>query len=108
MKVEVKTLDAKKSGDVELNDAIFGIEPRADILHRVVTGSLKSAVHPLPPPVSAAMSPAPARSSAVRKAAVWPVTAIAVLRSLSVVVRPMVSAPALSVTTSTRRFVRSA
>ena len=41
MKVEVKTLDAKKSGDVELNDAIFGIEPRADILHRVVTWQLE-------------------------------------------------------------------
>ena len=41
MKVEVKTLDAKKSGDVELNDAIFGIEPRTDILHRVVTWQLE-------------------------------------------------------------------
>jgi large subunit ribosomal protein L4 len=41
MKVEVKTLDAKKSGDVELNDAIFGVEPRGDILHRVVTWQLE-------------------------------------------------------------------
>jgi large subunit ribosomal protein L4 len=41
MKVEVKTLDAKKSGDVELNDAVFGLEPRADILHRVVTWQLE-------------------------------------------------------------------
>jgi large subunit ribosomal protein L4 len=41
MKVEVKTLDAGKSGDVELNDAVFGLEPRADILHRVVTWQLE-------------------------------------------------------------------
>jgi len=41
MKVEVKTLDAKTAGDVELNDAIFAIEPRADILHRVVTWQLE-------------------------------------------------------------------
>jgi len=41
MKVDVKTLDAKASGDVELNDAIFGVEPRADILHRVVTWQLE-------------------------------------------------------------------
>lgn len=41
MKVEVKTLDAGKAGDVELNDAIFGVEPRADILHRVVTWQLE-------------------------------------------------------------------
>ncbi|MBX3594458.1 50S ribosomal protein L4 [Sphingomonas sp.] len=40
MKVKVQTLDAKASGDVELNDAVFGVEPRADILHRVVTWQL--------------------------------------------------------------------
>lgn len=36
MKVDVKTLDAKKAGSVELDDSIFGLEPRADILHRMV------------------------------------------------------------------------
>ena len=40
MKVEVKTLDAGKGGNIELNDEIFGVEPRADILHRVVTWQL--------------------------------------------------------------------
>ena len=40
MKVEVKTLDAKGGGNLELNDEIFGVEPRADILHRVVTWQL--------------------------------------------------------------------
>nr|WP_237452030.1 50S ribosomal protein L4 [Qipengyuania algicida] len=29
------------SGDIELNDAVFGLEPRADILHRVVTWQLE-------------------------------------------------------------------
>lgn len=41
MKIKVQTLDATASGDVELNDAVFGIEPRADILHRVVTWQLE-------------------------------------------------------------------
>ncbi|MEM7243500.1 MAG: 50S ribosomal protein L4 [Pseudomonadota bacterium] len=36
MKADVIKLDAKKAGDIELSDAIFGLEPRADILHRVV------------------------------------------------------------------------
>ena len=36
MKLDVISLDAKKAGSVELDDAIFGLEPRADILHRVV------------------------------------------------------------------------
>jgi large subunit ribosomal protein L4 len=37
MKLKVQTLDAKAKGDIELNDEVFGLEPRADILHRVVT-----------------------------------------------------------------------
>ena len=41
MKVQVKTLDATIAGeDVTLDDAVFGVEPRADILHRVVTWQL--------------------------------------------------------------------
>lgn len=43
MKVNVQTLgDAgtAKNADVTLDDAIFGVEPRADILHRVVTWQL--------------------------------------------------------------------
>src|SRR5436189_4654107 len=40
MKVKVQTLDAKAGGDIELSDEIFAVEPRADILHRVVTWQL--------------------------------------------------------------------
>ena len=36
MKADVITLDASKSGDIDLSDAVFGLEPRTDILHRVV------------------------------------------------------------------------
>jgi large subunit ribosomal protein L4 len=36
MKLDVIGLDATKAGEIELDDAIFGLEPRADILHRVV------------------------------------------------------------------------
>ncbi len=36
MKTDVTTLDAKKSGSVDLPDDVFGLEPRADILHRMV------------------------------------------------------------------------
>ncbi|GAA0437834.1 MULTISPECIES: 50S ribosomal protein L4 [Sphingomonas] len=41
MKVKVQTLDAAESGDIELKDEVFGVEPRADILHRVVTWQLE-------------------------------------------------------------------
>ncbi len=40
MKAEVKTLDDKKAGSIELADEIFGLEPRADILQRVVVWQL--------------------------------------------------------------------
>jgi large subunit ribosomal protein L4 len=36
MKADVTTLDAKKAGTVELSDEVFGLEPRADLLHRMV------------------------------------------------------------------------
>ena len=42
MKVKVQTIDGSTgSGDIELNDDVFGVEPRADILHRVVTWQLE-------------------------------------------------------------------
>ena len=41
MKVNVLNLDAGAAGDIELSDAVFGVEPRADILHRVVTWQLE-------------------------------------------------------------------
>ncbi len=43
MKVKLSNLDGTAAkGDIELNDAVFGIEPRADILHRVVTWQLEN------------------------------------------------------------------
>jgi large subunit ribosomal protein L4 len=40
MKTKLFNLDNKSSGDVELNDAIFGLEPRADLIQRVVVWQL--------------------------------------------------------------------
>ncbi|MEP1611183.1 MAG: 50S ribosomal protein L4 [Roseobacter sp.] len=36
MKLDVIKLDGAKAGSVNLDEALFGLEPRADILHRVV------------------------------------------------------------------------
>ena len=36
MKLDVIKLDGAAAGDIELSDDLFGLEPRADILHRVV------------------------------------------------------------------------
>ena len=36
MKVAVKTLENKAAGDIELNDAVFGIEPNTNSIHQMV------------------------------------------------------------------------
>ncbi len=40
MKADILSLTAKKAGTVELNEAVYGLEPRADILHRMVNYQL--------------------------------------------------------------------
>ena len=40
MKTKVLNLDNKSAGEVELNDAIFGLEPRPDLIQRVVVWQL--------------------------------------------------------------------
>jgi large subunit ribosomal protein L4 len=40
MRAEVKTLEAGSAGEVELSDAIFGLEPRNDLIHRMVRWQL--------------------------------------------------------------------
>src|SRR3979411_1640157 len=42
MKVKIQSFDAKaKAAELELNDEVFGVDPRADTLHRVVTWQLE-------------------------------------------------------------------
>ena len=43
MKVPVQNLAGASAGDIELKDEVFGVEPRADILHRVVTWQRENA-----------------------------------------------------------------
>ena len=40
MKAKVLNLDASDAGEIELNDSIFGLEPRKDLLQRVVVWQL--------------------------------------------------------------------
>ena len=40
MELKVTSLDGKQSGSVTVSDAIFGLEPRADIIHRCVVWQL--------------------------------------------------------------------
>ena len=40
MKTDIINIGAEPAGSIELDDAIFGLDPRSDILHRVVTWQL--------------------------------------------------------------------
>ena len=40
MKVDIIDIDNKKSGSIELNNSLFGLEPRSDILNKVVRWQL--------------------------------------------------------------------
>ena len=40
MKVDVFSIDAKKSGTIELDPGMFGLEPRSDILNKIVRWQL--------------------------------------------------------------------
>ncbi len=40
MELKVTSLDGKKTGSVTVSDAIFGLEPRTDIIHRCVVWQL--------------------------------------------------------------------
>ena len=41
MKIKLSSFAGSEAGEVELNDEVFGLDPRADILHRVVTWQLE-------------------------------------------------------------------
>ena len=41
MKVTLQSFADTAGGDIELSDEVFGLDPRADILHRVVTWQLE-------------------------------------------------------------------
>ena len=42
MKIDVVDINNKKSGTIELNRSLFGLEPRPDILNKVVRWQLCS------------------------------------------------------------------
>ena len=41
MKIQSKSFSGDAGAEIELNDEVFGLDPRADILHRVVTWQLE-------------------------------------------------------------------
>jgi len=40
MKLDITTLEGQSAGSVDIDDAIFGLEPRADLIHRYVRWQL--------------------------------------------------------------------
>ena len=87
MKIDVQTLDGKKSGSLDLSKDIFGQEPRKDILHRMVRYQLakrQSGTHQLK---NVEMFPKQQKELVARRAAVQPVMVMDLFLSFVVVPR---------------------
>lgn len=90
MKQDILNLDNQNVGSIELNDAIFGLEVRADILHRVVNwqlARLQSGNHKTKGRSEVALTPS---NLSNRKAAVTLVRGLARVLSLEKVVSCLV------------------
>ncbi len=97
MKVKVQSFAGTDAADIELNDEVFGLDPRADILHRVVTWQLEKRRATARGTRERADVAVRARSWVARRAAVSLVTAIVALRCSSAVVRRTAPASATSI-----------
>ena len=94
MKTDIQTIGAEKAGTVDLADHIFGLEPRADLIHRVVLWQLakrQAGTHKTK--VRSGNQSHRARSSTSRRARATRVTARAVQASSSAAARLSVRAP---------------
>ena len=81
MKADVTTLEAANAGTVELADAIFGLEPRPDLLHRMVRYQQRSGWRARTTRRTARRSTSPARRCASRRVPAAPATATSRCRS---------------------------
>ena len=91
MKLDITTLEGKSAGSVDLNEAIFGLEPRADLLARCVRWQLakrQAGTHAVEGPFG--HQPDDARRCTSRRAPVAPATAPQALPSSGAAVVPSV------------------
>ena len=96
--ITVKTAPGKDAGSVELDDAVFGVQPNVPLMHQVVTAQLaappgRHAEHEDPQPRCAAA----ARSRSSRRAPATPARARSAPRTTAVAASP--SAPSRASTT---------
>ena len=103
MELQVTTLDGKAAGSVTLKDDIFGLEPRADILHRMVRYQQLKAMAGTHDVKNRSEALAPARSSSSRRVRAAPVTATARRRSSAAAAGPSVRPRAATRSSCPRR-----
>jgi large subunit ribosomal protein L4 len=101
MKLDITTLEGTTAGSVDLNEAIFGLDPRADLLARCVRWQLakrQAGTH------AVRSSTGRPRRSTSRRARVRPATAPRALPSSGAAVVPSARRSAAMLTTCPRRF----
>ena len=104
MKLDVTTLEGAKAGSVDLNEAIFGLEPRADLLARCVRWQLAKRQAGTHAVKNRSPSIGRRRRSTSRRAQVAPAMAPRALPSSGVVVVPSARRFAAMLTICPRRF----
>ena len=107
MKIDMTSIDGTAAGSIELNDAIFGLEPRAGSHrpHGALAARQASGRH-AQDARAAPTSPAPARRCTSRRAPAAPATARRACRSSAAAAGPSVRWCAATRTTCPRRCAR--
>ena len=102
MELNVKTLEGKDAGKVSLSDEIFGLDPRQDILARMVRWQLAKKQ-----PRTGRKFPVPVPRCTSRRVRAALVTIRLAHRSSAAAARPTARSFAATPMTFPRRFVRS-
>ena len=108
MDLKITTLAGNDAGKVKLSDEIFGLDPREDILERVVRWQLAKKQQGTHKAKGRAEIPAPAPRCTSRRVPAAPVTIRHALRSSAAAARRTARSCAATSTSCRRRYARSA
>jgi large subunit ribosomal protein L4 len=108
MELKVKTLEGKAAGSITVSDEIFGLEPRTDLIHRVVRWQLAKRQAGTHKTLGVRKSPHGEEIRSSRRVPAARVTATRRLRSSAAVARHSVRSFAITAMTCPRRSALSA
>ena len=103
LKTNVYDMNGKQVGEVELSEAVFGIEPNESVVHDVIKNHLANCRQGTQSALTRAEVSGAARSPGSRRAPATPVRAAPAPRSGRTAASSLPRSPAITATRSTRR-----